>query len=63
MTWPALLMALVFYAIALMMPVGFLVIHLILAATARVRRRRFRRLLGAAPDLRDLGNPGHENAP
>ena len=61
--WPAVLVALVFYAIALMMPVGFLVIHLTLAATARARRRRFRSALGGAPTLRDLGDSGHENEP
>jgi tetratricopeptide (TPR) repeat protein len=49
--WPAVLVALVFYAIALMMPVGFMVIHLTLTVTARARRRRFRRALGGPPTL------------
>jgi len=44
--WLVVVSALVFFAIALMMPIGFLVIHLTLAAAALVRRRRFRRDLG-----------------
>jgi tetratricopeptide (TPR) repeat protein len=48
--WLVVVPAVVFYAIALMMPVGFLVIHLTLAATAARRRRRFRRALGP-PEL------------
>jgi tetratricopeptide (TPR) repeat protein len=60
--WPAVLVTLVFYAIALMMPVGFLVIHVTLAATARRRRRRFRRELGCDP-ADDLGFLGHEHEP
>jgi hypothetical protein len=55
--WLAVVVALIFYAIALMMPVGFLVIHLVLAATARRRRRAFRQALGGAPALGDLGLP------
>jgi tetratricopeptide (TPR) repeat protein len=46
MPWLVVVPALVFYAIALMMPVGFLVVHLTLAAAARRRRRQFRRDLG-----------------
>lgn len=52
--WLVVVPALVFYAIALMMPIGFLVIHLTLTATARRRRRGFRRALGT-PISRDLG--------
>jgi hypothetical protein len=53
--WLVVTAALIFYAIALMMPVGFLAIHLALAATAAHRRRRFRRDLGGPPDFPDLG--------
>jgi tetratricopeptide (TPR) repeat protein len=53
--WFVVAVALVFYAIALMMPVGFLAIHLALTATAARRRRRFRRDLG----LLGLDLPGH----
>jgi hypothetical protein len=52
MPWFVVTAALLFYAIALMMPVGFLVIHLALAAVALRRRRQFRRALGGRPAIR-----------
>jgi len=66
--WVVVVSALVFFAIALMMPVGFLVIHLALATAARRRRARFRRDLGKSglafePQLPKIaGEPGATRA-